>query len=116
MYNFHFAGKTDNLFPYSKFEVDHIFLTVTILLFGSGVCGLPSNNRNALNLKRNHKANREKSKLSVNKFQDFFLKKNSKTYIRVFTTFITLNRTRNRQTPNRIGIRVSERKKTEKKH
>ena len=43
------------------------FVAFTILLFDSGVY-LPFNNRNALNLKRNHKSNRENSKLSVNKF------------------------------------------------
>ena len=49
------------------------FVTVTFLLLDGGFC-LPVNNRNALNLKRNHKSNREKSKLSVNKFEDFFPK------------------------------------------
>ena len=53
-----------------------------------------------VNQKRNHKSNREKSKLSVNKLQDFpenqTKKKISKTYITVLTTFITLNKkTRN---------------------
>ena len=43
------------------------FVIFTTLLFDSGPC-LPFNNKNALNLKRNHKSNREKSKLSVNKF------------------------------------------------
>ena len=42
-------------------------VTFTFLLFDSGFC-LPLNNGNALNLKRNHKSNREKSKFSVNKF------------------------------------------------
>ena len=46
-------------------------------------------------MKRNHKSNCEKSKLSVNKFKTFSYKKNkkiSKTYIIkiVLTTFITL--------------------------
>ena len=35
------------------------FVTFTLLLSNSGVC-LPFNDENALNLKRNHKSNREK--------------------------------------------------------
>ena len=66
------------------------FVTFTLLLFDSGVC-LSFNNGNTLNL-RNHKSNREKSKLSVNKFQVFFLKKIIKTYIRVITTIMNLNK------------------------
>ena len=38
------------------------FVTFTLLLFDSGVC-LPFNKRNELNLKRNHKPNREKTKI-----------------------------------------------------
>ena len=55
--NFHFRNSKSINF----------FVTVTFLLFDGGFC-LPVNNRNALNLNRNHKSNREKSKLSVNKF------------------------------------------------
>ena len=65
------------------------FVTFTLLLFDR-VC-LSFNNENALNLKRNHKTNREKSKLSVNKFKTFSWKKISMTYKRVLTTFIILN-------------------------
>ena len=44
-----------------------IFVTFTILVIDKGVF-LPFNNGNALDLKRNHESNREKSELSVNKF------------------------------------------------
>ena len=43
------------------------FVSFTLLLLDNGVC-LPFNNGNALDLERNPKSNREKSKLSVNKF------------------------------------------------
>ena len=65
--NFHFRNKRSITF----------FVTFTFLMFDSGFC-LRFNNVNALNLKRNHKSNREKSKLSVNKFYNFFLKTNKK--------------------------------------
>ena len=55
--NFHFRNQKSITF----------FVTFTLLLFDSGFCP-PFNNGNALNLKINHKSNREKSKLSVNKF------------------------------------------------
>ena len=54
--NFHFQNQKSITF----------FVTFTLLLFDSGVC-LPFNNGNGLNFKRNHKSNREISKLSVNK-------------------------------------------------
>ena len=59
--NFHFRNRKSITF----------FVTITLLLFDSGIC-LPFNNGNALNLK-NHKPNRERSKLSVSKFKYFFL-------------------------------------------
>ena len=65
--NFHFRNEKPTTF----------FVNYTLLLFDSGVC-LPFNNRNAMNLKINHKSNREKLKLSVYKFYKFFLKKNIK--------------------------------------
>ena len=80
-------------------------MTFTILLFDSGVC-LSFNNRNALNLKRNHKSNREKSKLTEREqiLRLFPEKKISKTYIRVLTTFNTLKKN--------MGIFDSHSKKT----
>ena len=76
-----------NNFHFRNHKVATFFVNLTLLLFDIGDC-LPLNNGNALSF-RNHKSNREKSKLSVKKLYDFFLK-NSKTYIRVVTTFITL--------------------------
>ena len=61
----------------------------TLLLFDSGGICLPFNNGTSLNLKRYHKSNSEKSKLSVNNFFSL-CEKISKTYIRILTTFITL--------------------------
>ena len=52
--NFHFRNQKSITF----------FQTFTLLLFESGVC-FPFNKRNALNLTRNHKSNRENSKLST---------------------------------------------------
>ena len=53
--NFHFRNLKSIMF----------FVTFTLFLFDSGVFP-PFNNENALNL-RNHKSNREKPKMSVNK-------------------------------------------------
>ena len=67
-------------------------VTFKLLLFDSGVC-FPFNNGNIPNLKINHKSNRGKLKLSVNKFLTLFPEKKnrkiSKNYIRVLTRFIT---------------------------
>ena len=57
-----------------KIQFDHVFVTFTLLLYDSEVW-LPFKKENEVNLKRNQKSNWEKSKLSMNKFEDFFLKK-----------------------------------------
>ena len=58
--NFHFRNQRAMKF----------FVTFTLLLFDSGAY-LLFNNGHALNLKINHKSNREKSKLSVTNFKTF---------------------------------------------
>ena len=61
--NFHFRNKSITY-----------FVTFKILPFNSRFC-VPFNNRNTLNLKRKHKTDREKSKLSGNKFYKTFPEK-----------------------------------------
>ena len=50
------------------------FMKLTLSLFDSGVF-LLFNKEYELNLQRNHKSNREKVSLSLNKFNDFLKKK-----------------------------------------
>ena len=77
-----------------EIRIHHVFREFYTVAFESRVCHT-LNKRNEVNLSKNQKLNRKKSNLKVNKYQDFFLKecnKITKTYLRMFTSFINLKK------------------------
>ena len=63
---FYFAGESENSIPFSKLEIDHVFVIFSLLL-DSGTC-LPFNVRNNLNLKKKSKVKPRKNKFEPEQF------------------------------------------------
>ena len=88
--NFNSPEESGNWNSISKLEIDHAFVTFTLMLFNSGVC-LPFKNRKWT--ERNRRSNRVKSNLAWEIFRRFPGKSHKKqeittTYKRVFAKFV----------------------------